>query len=290
MQKKYHIRDLEEITGIKAHTIRMWEKRYKIITPERSDTNIRYYNETTFKRFLLISQLYHSNFKISEIAKLSNDELKEKALLLTHSTEEQDAWQNELITAVFDFNFKNFSEIFRNLIFTYNLEKTFIYIILPFLKKIQTLWFAENITNLHHEFVFNSTNKILMGILCSLNKYNLSNERKFILISENNSINKILLLYAEIILKKLNYESIVFTNNNINENFIKSLESIKSHRIVIPIPLNQQKANEINEIINKFKNYKFYAIDINYMIPEENKNLVLINTLEDFEEEISFSF
>jgi len=80
MQKKYHIHDLEDITGIKAHTIRMWEKRYNIIKPDRSNTNIRYYDEATFKKFLLISQLYHNNIKISDISRLNIEQLKEKAL------------------------------------------------------------------------------------------------------------------------------------------------------------------------------------------------------------------
>ena len=77
MSKKYHIRDLEEATGIKAHTIRIWEKRYNIIQPERSETNIRYYDEATFKKFLLITSLYRSNTaKISEISKLSIEEIE----------------------------------------------------------------------------------------------------------------------------------------------------------------------------------------------------------------------
>ena len=69
----YNINDLENLTGIKAHTIRIWEKRHKILNPSRTDSNIRSYNEKELKRFLMISILYNNNIKISEIAEYSDE-------------------------------------------------------------------------------------------------------------------------------------------------------------------------------------------------------------------------
>ncbi|MEA3451635.1 MAG: MerR family transcriptional regulator, partial [Bacteroidota bacterium] len=149
MKKTYHIRDLEEITGIKAHTIRMWEKRYNLIKPERSETNIRYYDEASFKKFLLIAQLYHNNFRISEISKLSLTDLKEKALLLNSPTEEYEVWDLELFESIINFDSNSFNSIIRNAIFSLDLNKVIIFILFPFLHKIDILWKSNSISTLN---------------------------------------------------------------------------------------------------------------------------------------------
>ena len=82
----YSIADLEKLSGIKSHTIRIWEKRYNIVSPERTDTNIRAYNDDQLKKILNISFLINNGLKISKIASLSLDELSSKVLSLTSST------------------------------------------------------------------------------------------------------------------------------------------------------------------------------------------------------------
>ena len=79
METKYSIKDLENLTGIKAHTLRIWEKRYQILEPKRTETNIRYYNNDDLKKILNINLLNKGGFKISKIASLKDDEIKTKA-------------------------------------------------------------------------------------------------------------------------------------------------------------------------------------------------------------------
>ena len=82
----YSIADLEKLSGIKSHTIRIWEKRYNIVSPERSDTNIRAYNDDQLKKILNISFLINNGLKISKIASLSLDELSSKVISLTSNS------------------------------------------------------------------------------------------------------------------------------------------------------------------------------------------------------------
>ncbi|HTN18456.1 MAG TPA: MerR family transcriptional regulator, partial [Chitinophagaceae bacterium] len=76
----YQISDLQRLSGIKAHTIRIWEKRYTIIAPHRTDTNIRYYDDQQLKKLLKVAVLVDAGFKISKIAALSSEELREAVL------------------------------------------------------------------------------------------------------------------------------------------------------------------------------------------------------------------
>lgn len=289
MQKKYHIRDLEEITGIKAHTIRMWEKRYNIINPDRSDTNIRYYDEASFKKFLLISQLYHNNIKISDISRLNIEQLKEKALLLNRSTEEYEAWDLELFESIINFDAKRFDNTIRDALFILDLNKLIVFLLFPFLHKIDVFWKSNTITELNKEFAFQTAKQFLFSVTNAISKYSLKNGRKIILFSDNNEMNIFPLLYAEIIINKLNFESISFKNINSLEYFFQNIENLPSKRVVTVAPMNKQKLDIIVDFIRQNKSYTFFIIDTNYLLNIEEKNAILINTLEDLEDEITFS-
>ena len=76
VKKSFSIKNLETISGIKAHTIRIWEKRYNLLSPERTDTNIRKYSLKSLKKLLSITLLYNNGFKISKIAEKSDKEIK----------------------------------------------------------------------------------------------------------------------------------------------------------------------------------------------------------------------
>ena len=79
----YSIKDLEHLSGVKAHTLRIWEKRYGIIKPCRTDTNIRYYNDHDLQNVLNISLLNRKGIKISKIAGMTSDSIKQKVAEVT---------------------------------------------------------------------------------------------------------------------------------------------------------------------------------------------------------------
>ena len=81
----YSIKDLENFTGIKAHTLRIWEKRYNVVSPKRTDTNIRYYDDEDLKKLLNVSILNRHGFKISNIVGLTQETIGEKILNLAQT-------------------------------------------------------------------------------------------------------------------------------------------------------------------------------------------------------------
>ncbi len=286
MSKKYHIRELEKITGIKAHTIRMWEKRYNLITPERSDTNIRFYNEKTFKKFLLISQLYHSKFKISEIAKFTNKEIREKALLLNKTNEEYEAWDLELFNCVVEFNDRAFILTLQETTFAFDFNKTIVNLLIPFLHKIDVLWKADSLNFSQRQFAFENAFRFLYSAIYTTYKYKIPSNKKVLLYTDNNEMNIFSVFFAEYIFKKMNYSSFFIKNITDNNEVFNNLDTFNTKNIVTIAPENKKKIKNLLQKIKNYKNHIFYLIDTKFSIDVEIPNLILINNLEDLEDEI----
>ena len=137
---RYSIKDLERLSGIKAHTIRIWEKRYNLITPQRTDTNIRYYSDNDLKRLLNVSLLNHHGYKISKIAELTPDELTQKVEEHTLVENDFQFHIDRLIVSMIDMDEGAFEKCLDECILNYGIEKTLVDILFPFFTKVGTLW------------------------------------------------------------------------------------------------------------------------------------------------------
>lgn len=151
---KYSIKDLENFTGIKAHTIRIWEQRYNLLKPKRTKTNIRFYDNTDLKKILNINLLYNSGHKISKIALLSElDIINNAKLIITERNLDEEPEVDALIIAILDFDKNKIKEIFNN--YSSDIYKLYSHVIIPFLKKIGELW-QVNTIEIVHEHLFSS--------------------------------------------------------------------------------------------------------------------------------------
>ncbi len=154
---KYSIKDLEQITGIKAHTIRIWERRYDIIQPERTQTNIRFYSDEDLKRLLNISMLNASGIKISHLAKFNISELEAKVIELSQTDHLDDASIKKLILATINFNEDLFENILSNSINDIGIEDTISEILFPFFQQVGVLWQVGSINPAQEHFILHST-------------------------------------------------------------------------------------------------------------------------------------
>jgi MerR family transcriptional regulator, light-induced transcriptional regulator len=161
----FTIKDLENLSGIKAHTIRIWEQRYSFLKPCRTGTNIRYYSNEELKMLLNVALLNKFGFKISHIDKMNEGEIKEKILSLNQLEAQQERIVNSLIQNMVDLNLENFEEILDNFIITKGIEKTISQIIFPYLEKIGILWLTNHINPAQEHLVTNIIRqKLIMGI------------------------------------------------------------------------------------------------------------------------------
>ncbi len=136
----YSIKDLEQLTGIKAHTIRIWEQRYDIVSPERTDTNLRYYNSEDLKTMLNVSTLNNNGHKISKIAKMSEQEINDNVLMVISKKENHADQIRALTLSMVEMDENRFEKIMANNILQHGFEDTMINIVFPFLIRIGYLW------------------------------------------------------------------------------------------------------------------------------------------------------
>ncbi len=161
----FTIKDLENLSGIKAHTIRIWEQRYSFLHPQRTDTNIRYYSNEELKTILNIALLNKYGFKISHINKMSNEEMKEKMISFTQIQAQYERLVNDLIISMIDMNVEEFEAILDSFIMSKGIEKAIIQIVFPFLERIGILWITNHINAGQEHLVTNIIRqKLIMGI------------------------------------------------------------------------------------------------------------------------------
>lgn len=151
----FTIKDLENLSGIKAHTIRIWEQRYSFIKPNRTDTNIRFYSNEELKTILNVALLNKYGFKISHIDKMGETEIQEKILSLDQREAQQERIVNALIKNMVDLDIASFEELLDSFISSKGIETTISQIIFPFLQKIGVLWLTNHINPAQEHLVTN---------------------------------------------------------------------------------------------------------------------------------------
>lgn len=161
----FTIKDLQNLSGIKAHTIRIWEQRYAFIKPQRTQTNIRYYTNEELKKILNISLLNKYGYKISHINKMSDPEILEKIVSLSNLQAQQERIVNEMIQYMVDMNIDGFEDVLDNYIAVKGFDKTITQIIFPFLERIGILWVTNHINPAQEHLVTNIIRqKLIAGI------------------------------------------------------------------------------------------------------------------------------
>jgi len=161
----FSIKDLEQLSGIKAHTIRIWEQRYSLLKPKRTATKIRYYSNDELKLVLNISLLNRYGYKISHIDKMTSKEMQEKIFSLSQAEAQQDRTVNDLINCMIDLEIEQFESALDKCIASKGIEKTITTIVFPFLEKVGLLWQTNHINPAQEHLVTNIIRqKLIMGI------------------------------------------------------------------------------------------------------------------------------
>lgn len=205
----FSIKDLENLTGIKAHTIRIWEKRYNLLSPERSDTNIRNYSITSFQKLLNISYLNNNGLKISKIASLKEEEIPIKVREMASRGKVEDHAINAFKVAMLNFDQVLFYNTYNNLLENKTFKDIFYSVFLPLLNEIGLLWQTNTITPAHEHFIsVHIKQKILLNIerLQSLEPKPVS--KTYVLFLPDNEIHDIGLLFVNYELRSKGYHTI----------------------------------------------------------------------------------
>ncbi len=259
---KYQINNIEQLTGIKTHTIRIWEKRYNILSPKRTETNIRYYEEDDLRKIIMVTALTKKGYKISEIAKLSEQELKETVLLESKQYSEYDTHIALLLEAIINFRHTDLSNNFAKISIQFGIETTFCEIILPLIENSKTLWQTSEITSAQLNYSYNIINQLLTVLYGRLPIQNNDNKNNYLIFSTSNFYENIISNYVNFLLAKQNFEAINIGVCSDNNQIKLILEKKHCENIIVIIGENDTKILDfVKKLPKKLSKQNIFVVD-----------------------------
>jgi len=286
-EEYYNINDLEKLTSIKAHTIRIWEKRYNLLKPKRTDTNIRYYTADDLKKLLNISILNKNGLKISRISELKEDEISEKVIELTTRNSDVEDQVQALIMAMFHLNLQKFEKLLTVSYINRGFEKTYTEILAPFLTKIGFLWQAGTISPVQEHFAsYIIRRKMIVAIDGILASYN-EKSKHYILFLPEGEQHEISLLYAYYLLKK-NHQHTTYLGSSVPFASLDELNIFHKSDFLITTFTSAYSSERIKDYLSlvseRFSDQKIIIFGSQMKLYNETlpKNVYKILEIEDF--------
>jgi MerR family transcriptional regulator, light-induced transcriptional regulator len=153
----FSISQLGRYSGIKPHTIRAWEKRYKAFRPNRSTGNTRYYDSKQLRRLLNISSLLNSGYKVSELCGMTDEKLHQlmENFFISSASETEEYFISQLIAAALSYDEVHFEKIFSHCLLRYKLKNTYLLVLMPMLVRIGLMWKCDKASATHEHFISN---------------------------------------------------------------------------------------------------------------------------------------
>lgn len=282
---KYSIKDIETLTGVQAHTIRIWEQRYGILKPERSDTNIRSYSDEQLKYVLNLSFLNKHGIKISKLASMDNSQIVKEIEKLSDSAEYNNVSILGMQSAMIDFDKNKFEKIFSSCILRDGILKTMTQVIIPFLQKIGTLWATNSINPAQEHFITNLIRKKLLVAIDSIIPENNVNSKKILLYMPEGEYHEIPLLMTYYIIKRYHHDALYMGASLPLNDLRKAIEFVKPDYIVsmVTLPTQDLTINEYLHILcSSYKGTHFVlgGKQAEY-VTDKIKNLSLTHSIDD---------
>lgn len=288
----YSIKDLEQLSGIKAHTLRIWEQRYKLLTPKRTDTNIRYYEDEDLKLILNVALLNDNGFKISKIAKMTIEEMREEVFSLTKRTLTHEDQIHALTICMIEMDEERFDKILSTNILKIGFEQTMLHIIYPFMAKIGILWQTGAINPAHEHFISNLVRqKLIVAIDGQMYR---DNGRKFLLYLPEGELHEIGLLFAAYLIKTKGHKVIYLGQSTPNDDLL-SVYKLHNPEFLVTVITTSPSSEYVQEYISvlsdRFQQSEilltgFQVIGKDLEVPPNVKILTAFKQIKEFLEEM----
>ncbi|MFD2890985.1 MerR family transcriptional regulator [Flavobacterium chuncheonense] len=263
----FSVKDLENLSGIKAHTIRIWEKRYELFAPQRTDNNIRYYTTDDLKKLLNIAFLNSFGYKISKIAALSDGEIKDLVQQIhSEKTSASIAIANFKL-AMFHFDSALFHKTYDDLKKTKSFEVIFEEVFMPLLDEIGLLWQTETLKPIHEHFISSLIRQKLFSAIehLQLQQESVSNDEVFVLFLPLQEIHELGILYVHYLLLQKG-KTVVYLGENVPVADLKSVTSLFDKITFVSYFTVYPTTDKVND----------YLLDFHYEILQEKGNQLWI--------------
>lgn len=287
----YSIKDLEQLSGIKAHTLRVWEQRYNIIAPKRTNTNIRFYDDTDLRHVLNISFLNQNGHKISKIATLSPDHISHLVAKISDSNLEFPNQVNALVIAMVNLDEERFEKIIATNTLQFGFERTMIHIVYPFLQKIGILWQTGSINPAHEHFISNLIRQKLIvaidGQIAPLNP----NAKKYVLFLPEGELHELTLLFSAYIIKS-RHNRAIYLGQSLPTADLATVNEVYQPdyllTVLSSVPTKNEVLRYIEDLLRQFPN-SHILVSGYQAIKQKNKMPQGVTVFEHIEDLIAFA-
>ncbi|MCH6200546.1 MerR family transcriptional regulator [Aquiflexum sp. LQ15W] len=288
----YSIKDLEQLSGIKAHTLRIWEQRYNLLHPMRTDTNIRFYDDASLKLILNVALLNDNGYKISKIANMSEAEMREEVVKLTEKTLTHDDQIHALTICMIEMDEDRFEKVLSTNILKIGFEQTMLNIIYPFMSKIGVLWQTGAINPAQEHFMSNLIRqKLIVAIDGQIYK---GGGKKFLLYLPEGELHEISILFAAYLIK-LKGHKLIYLGQNTPDEDLQIVYRLHQPEFLMTIITTSPNSDEIQDYIysisERFQKseiilsgYQIVGQDLDF--PKNVKAMHYIKQLKEYIEEM----
>lgn len=282
----YSIKQLEQLSNVKAHTIRIWEQRYNMFTPKRSDTNIRLYDDEQLKKLLNVCILMNHGMKISAISKFNQDQISKEIDKITISSQQNDhkieSIINQLIIAISNFDEAQFDKIFSSVVWGYGLLNTYVKIIYPMLSRIGFLWLKSNVIPVQEHFVSNLIKQKLFAAIDAL-PIPTKTDQTWILFLKENEEHEIGLLFANFLIRQSG-RRVIYLGQRIPYDNLKEVIQLNNPTHLFTFFVTNQEENSTEKFIKKlsteYKNLTICISGNNSSIISKHKNILMLDSVQ----------
>lgn len=283
----YSIKELEHLSGIKAHTIRIWEQRYNILSPKRTDTNIRYYDDNDLKTLLNVSFLNGKGVKISKIAQMECTQISQKVHEMCESTTQFSQNINILVSAMVDMDEDLFDKTISTATLQLGLRDTMIDVIYPFLNKIGILWQTGNISPAHEHFVSNLIRQKLIVAIDGQVVRKQEGGNKYLLYLPEGELHELALLFMNYLIRT-NHLYVIYLGQDLPfQDLELTYEQCKPAYICTVLtsaPERHLVQDYLNKIAERFSDCTIYVYgaQVQYDFLKFPPNIVLLKSMHEF--------
>jgi len=291
---RYSIKDLEQLSGIKAHTIRAWEQRHKLIEPKRTSTNIRYYGDDDLRIVLNVALLLEHGMKIGQVAKLSHQEIADQALEASPYLGSYTHELNELKISTLGFDLARFESIMAHCIETHGIHKTFREIIGDYIQELGKLWLSGSVSISQEHFVSSLIRQKLFAAIDELTVPDQPKTGTYALFLPANELHEIGILYLAYVLKERG-EHVFYLGQSLPKEYLSDLlDNKKVDFLVSAFTTYPEKEDlptfltDLEELIDKrgvqahLTGYQFEGV----ILPENLRNTKIYSNLKELSEAV----
>ena len=289
MDSKYSIKDLEKLSGIKAHTLRAWEQRYDLIEPLRTDTNIRFYVDDHLKKILNIAVLVKSGMRISKVANMTTEEIKAAVIDAGRYQGNYESQINAFKIAMLDYDEYLFDSVFNKCLIQFGTDETLTKILGKFIQEVGLLWQAGAISVSNEHFISGLVKQKLFSIIDQTILPQPSNERgSFVLYLPAEELHELGLLYLYYYLKKSGHR-VIYLGQSVPITYLKEVSDKTRVDRFISVFTTQPHFEEIDVYFQRLgdlfdqDNYRFFVTGLQFSQYDSDKIPSHVNVAPDIE-------